>query len=565
MQARKTKHDLTKQHGVHYTPDDLASFLADVTIAATGRFPVEIRVLDPACGDGGLLKAIVEAAPEAIRGRMILDGYETDPEAIRIATENLGGIGVSEINLYNRDFLAEEDLFKLEGGLFAAQTSPQYDIVIANPPYVRTQVMGAKVAKALALRFGLTGRVDLYHAFAKCMADVLKPGGILGLLTSNRFLTIKSGASLRKLFVADFDLEAIYDLGDTKLFVAAVLPVILVGRKGHTGKNNCSFYRIYEHRNGGNGPTNKSASTLQALRDDLAGVIETPKGTFCIEIGKLATGADSWSLASVQSDAWLNTISKHQAHIFGDLGKVRVGIKTTADEVFIRSEWDTLPKEQQPERQLLRPLLTHHVSDRWKAQAVEKHVLYPHASNNGKRFPVDLKKFPKGAAYLESHRERLTRRTYVIEGGREWYEIWVPHNPEDWDKPKIAYPDISEHPRFFFEDSGAIINGDCYWITLFDGVDQDWLLLMLAVANSTFITKFYDTLFHNKLYAGRRRFMTQYVSKFPLPDLKKSSVIVQEMRAVLTSGITDEAERKLNALVWHGFGLTEEIPWQRNL
>ena len=204
MQARKTKHDLTKQHGVHYTPDDLASFLADATFAATGKLTGQIRVLDPACGDGGLLEAIVEAAPKAVRGRMILEGYETDPEAIEIATENLKGIGVCEIHLHNRDFLAEDH-------------TPRYDIAIANPPYVRTQVMGAKVAKALAKRFRLTGRVDLYHAFAKCMADVLKPGGILGLLTSNRFLTIKSGASLRELFVTDFDLEAIYDLGHQTL------------------------------------------------------------------------------------------------------------------------------------------------------------------------------------------------------------------------------------------------------------------------------------------------------------------------------------------------------------
>ena len=551
MQARKTKHDRTKQNGVHYTPNDLASFLADATFAATGKLAGQIRVLDPACGDGGLLVAIVEAAPKAVRGRMILEGYETDPEAIEIATENLKGIGVCEIHLHNRDFLAEDH-------------TPRYDIAIANPPYVRTQVMGAKVAKALAKRFRLTGRVDLYHAFAKCMADVLKPGGILGLLTSNRFLTIKSGASLRELFVTDFDLEAIYDLGDTKLFVAAVLPVILVGRKGRTGKNDCSFHRIYQHRNGVNGSAIASDSPLQALRDDLAGVIETPKGSFCIEKGKLATDADTWSLASVQSDAWLATIRKHQVHTFGDLGKVRVGIKTTADEVFIRSDWDDLPKEQQPEKPLLRPLLTHHVSNRWKAQPAEKHVLYPHASKNGKRFPIDLKKFPKGAAYLENHRERLTRRTYVIEGGREWYEIWVPHNPEDWDKPKIAYPDISEHPRFFYDDSGAIINGDCYWITLFDSVDPDWLLLMLAVANSTFIAKFYDTVFHNKLYAGRRRFMTQYVAKFPLPDLKKSSAIVREVQAVRKNGVTDEAERKINALVWQAFGLSEEIPWQRN-
>ena len=56
-------------------------------------------------------------------------------------------------------------------------------------------------------------------------------------------------------------------------------------------------------------------------------------------------------------------------------------------------------------------------------------------------------------------------------------------------------------------------------MTLRPGFKSDWLLLLLAVANSSFVTRYYDIAFHNKLYAGRRRFMTQYVKKFPLPPL----------------------------------------------
>ncbi len=566
MQARKARHDQAKVNGVHYTPDDLANFLAELTVSAVGNLAGPFRVLDPACGDGGLLKAISKAVPPLIRCRMILEGYETDPEAIELAEKNLQDVGVAEVVLHNRDFLSEDDLFQLdEGGLFAVeQQAPKYDLVIANPPYVRTQVMGAVKAKALARKFGLSGRVDLYHAFAMGIADVLKPGGVLGLLTSNRFLTIKSGASLRCLFTASFDLKAIYDLGDTKLFAAAVLPAILIGRKDTAPNDDCEFHRIYEHRNGDSEGNAKRGSVLEALRDtDLAGVVVTPDGSFCIERGKLAVDKETWSLASTAVNGWIEAVRKKQVTTFGNLGKVRVGIKTTADEVFIRSDWEKLPT--QPEETLLRPLLTHHVADRWVARAAEKQVLYPHTIKNGRRVPVDLEKHPNAAAYLEGHRTRLASRTYVIESGRQWYEIWVPHNPEDWGKLKIAYPDISEHPRFFFDRSGAIINGDCYWITLDSGVDPDWLLLMLAVANSTFITKFYDVMFHNKLYAGRRRFMTQYVSKFPLPDLDTSKQIVEEVRQVLKFGASKKAEHSLNALVWGAFGLREEIPWQGNL
>ena len=535
--------DPTKANGVHYTPEALARFLAELAVSALGNPKGPLRVLDPACGDGGLLKAIANAVPPSIRVRMILEGYETDPLAIELAREKLRDAKIAEVVLHDRDFLSE-------------QPAQQYDLVIANPPYVRTQVMGAQKAKALARKFGLSGRVDLYHAFVIRMADVLKPGGVLGLLTSNRFLTIKSGAALRRLFTSNFHLESVFDLGDTRLFAAAVLPVILIGRKGEAEKRDCAFHRIYEHRNGETSIYPKRGSALEALGEmDLVGVVETPNGSFHIERGNLAVEKENWSLGSTVVNGWLETIRAKQVHTFADLGRVRVGIKTTADEVFIRNDWNKLPTL--PEQSLLRPLLTHHVSERWNSRPAEKQVLYPHTIRNGKRVPIDLNEYPNAAAYLECHRERLTSRTYVIEGGRQWYEIWVPHDPDDWRKPKLAYPDISEHPRFFLDESGAIINGDCYWITLNPGVDPDWLLLMLAVANSTFITKFYDTVFHNKLYAGRRRFMTQYVSKFPLPDLVASKQIVKEVRCILKRGASEEAERNLNALVWQAFGLTE--------
>ena len=560
MNARKTRQDETKANGVHYTPADLAAFLAEVTLAASRDVHGPVRVLDPACGDGGLLKAIAAAVPDSVRSRMIFEGFDTSPEAIVIAESNLTGLG--RVILHRQDFLAEENLFPgtQSVSLNAEPTGVKYDLIIANPPYVRTQILGANRAKALARRFGLTGRVDLYQAFARAMVGVLKPGGVLGMLTSNRFLTIKSGASLRDLFTTDFDLEAIYDLGDTKLFLAAVLPVILVGRKGHHANHPCAFHRVYATRHGMIHSQVRRDSILQALRDELMGVVETPAGSFCIERGTLRVDPHdhSWSLATKESCDWLNTIRRHQSRTFGELGKIRVGLKTTADKVFIRTAWESLPDQLRPERALIHPLLTHHVAQRWQADPPQKFVLYPHEALEGKRYPIDLARYPKAAAYLEAHRDRLSARPYVRDSGRHWYEIWVPHNPDDWNKPKIAYPDISEHPRFCFDDTGMMVNGDCYWITLNEGVDPDWLLLMLAVANSTFITKFYDVMFHNKLYAGRRRFMTQYVEKFPLPDLARCPAIVQAVKQLLENGLSTWAEQQLNRQVWESFGLREE-------
>ena len=95
------------------------------------------------------------------------------------------------------------------------------------------------------------------------------------------------------------------------------------------------------------------------------------------------------------------------------------------------------------------------------------------------------------------------------------------------------------------------------------GNEADWLLLVLAVANSTFVTRYYDTRFHNKLYAGRRRFMTQYVREFPLPDIDEaiSQRIIEQVRRLVAGSVGDasvDVEREIDAMVWESFGVVEE-------
>jgi hypothetical protein len=364
-----------------------------------------------------------------------------------------------------------------------------------------------------------------------------------------------------------FDLRAIYDLGDTKLFTAAVLPVIVIAtkRNGSPIEKFCIFDRVYESRP--NSSAIEFSHVLEALTDrESQGSVKTSDGHFCIERGALScveNPGDVWTLSTPEYDEWLRRVRLRRDCTFEDVATVRVGIKTTADEVFVRNDWNTLPTSQRPESELLFPLITHHEAARWTAVESEKprEVCYPHVMLAGKRVPIDLGAYKRTRAYFENHEERLRRRKYVLDSGRKWYEIWVPHKPSDWAKPKVVFPDISEHPRFFYEDTGAIIQGDCYWITTKPEANPDWLFLILAVANSTFITKYYDIVFHNKLYSGRRRFMTQYVKKFPLPQLDTevaSEIVRLTKQLVNQEAPVSTTEEKLNALTWQAFGFVEQ-------
>jgi hypothetical protein len=229
---------------------------------------------------------------------------------------------------------------------------------------------------------------------------------------------------------------------------------------------------------------------------------------------------------------------------FGEVAKIRVGIKTTADRVFISNNWQgVVPK---PEDELLLPLITHDNLTPWRISShLATKVLYPYDLSNQKRSLVDMTKFPSAMAYFNAHFDRLRGRKYVIEGGREWFEIWVPQKPSFWATPKIVFPDISVEARFAFDRSGAVVNGDCYWISLADIGSEDIAYLMLAVANSKLGVRFYDEVCGNKLYSGRRRWMTQYVTRLPLhdPDTELAKELIRTTREMLGSADAIDASQ----------------------
>src|SRR6266540_2933729 len=81
-----------KAHGIHYTPPLLAAYLAEQVVHGLLNGCDESRricILDPACGEGELLTAIVDAAPRNWRGRLSLTGFDRDEEALKRASEEL--------------------------------------------------------------------------------------------------------------------------------------------------------------------------------------------------------------------------------------------------------------------------------------------------------------------------------------------------------------------------------------------------------------------------------------------------------------------------------------------
>lgn len=562
--------DERKAQGIHYTPTILSNFVArkileeGKKLLKTSSF---IRIFDPATGDGELLKALSEQLIERGINNFEIHGFDINSAAIDVSIKRLTEFSNKQIYLSQQDFLRHVlDKYSVHQDLFNKHIdSLKFDFIISNPPYVRTQHLGAERAQEIAKDFDLKGRVDLYQPFIVGISRVLKPEGIAGIIVSNRLLTTRSGASIRNRILEEFDILHVWDMGDTKFFEAAVLPAVIFLRKKAKNSavmNNSRFSSVYVCQS--KESVQKYPSLVEALKH--TGLVETDDQKYLIKHGSLdieecVKQQGVWRLSNDFSKKWLSVVEQNTFCKFGDIGKIRVGVKTTADKVFINSDWNGMA-EGLPE--LLRPLTTHHIARRFRPlEGNTFRILYTHEKRNGIRRPVDIEKYPNASNYLNKFKTLLSSRSYINEAGRKWFEIWVPHDPELWAKDKVVFRDIVEKPTFWIDTEKTVVNGDCYWFTNEKGVASDMLWLAMAVANSTFIEFYYDQMFNNKLYSNKRRFMTQYVEKFPLPnpDTNLSKDIVHRAKEAFSKKESSEMENvanKIDCLIWSAFGLNRE-------
>ena len=553
-----------KNSGATFTPSALADFLSDKILQYFDGLPGKCTILDPACGDGALLTSIAKKINNTFEFE--LQGCETNIDYLIETKNNLSlFLSKNQYKINHSDFL--EVATPRANDLFSVYSTHEFaDIVIANPPYVRTQILGAEKSQQIAKTYNLKGKIDLYYPFLIGMTNALKKGGIIGVITSNRYLTTKSGAEIRKFLSENYDILEVIDLGDSKLFDVAVLPAILIAKKKTNKRqlaNPCHFAKIYEEF-----VYDKQAQKVNTVYDILnkekSGLyVVDDNRIFNYSVGLLKHShikTDIWQMTNDDENKWIDKIQKNTAFYIGNRFKVRVGIKSCADNVFLNENWDKALVSS--EKELFKPLISRENIERWTCSVGERSkVLYPHYSANGKRAVYDLSQFPKAEQYLNKHKTQLESRDYVIQAGRKWYEMWVPQNPDLWEFPKLVFPDISVEAFFSYDESGAIVNGNCYWIVAQTDKERELLFLIQGIANSLLMSQYHDLCFNNKLYSGRRRYLSQYIEKYPIPNPSNvfSKRIIEIVKLLNNKQYSskEEPEKELNECVNKAFGFKD--------
>ncbi|MCC5943774.1 MAG: N-6 DNA methylase [Bernardetiaceae bacterium] len=247
-----------KEEGVFYSTEEVASFMAKVTIDlllanSSERFRTlqNIRILDACCGDGVFLLACFDYLKKLYNTNYPtfqnaahyivlhnLFGVDLDADAVELCRENLykkSGLFSDNIKIGN-SLVDDPEIdprafdWKAEFPQVFTSENSGFSVVIGNPPYVSANNMNFAMRqyfnKSETYKL-LQGKWDLFIPFFERGFNMLLPEGVLSFIVPYGMLNQSFATPLREYILKNHSLRAITDLHKVKVFTDATVPTCI--------------------------------------------------------------------------------------------------------------------------------------------------------------------------------------------------------------------------------------------------------------------------------------------------------------------------------------------------
>src|ERR1035437_10136226 len=474
------------------------------------------------------------------------------------------GNSLIDVDFYDTEFDFGEEKkikpFSWQQGFPKVFKQEGFDAVIGNPPYVRQEILG-DIKPYLQKKYKVYhGMADLYSYFIEKGIGLMNDQGIFGIIVANKWMRTNYGEPLRKWLKQQCILEII-DFGDLPVFQGATTyPCIL---RASACKAEGTYFNATH------------VTTLQF--ENLNNYIEQNKKN----INKESLNDEGWHLGNEAEQALLKKLQIVGVPL-GEYvkGKIYYGIKTGLNEAFVIDEEtkNILIAEDKRSEEIIKPFLAGRDIKRYQKSKSNKYLLF---TKRG----IDINKYPAIKNHLVQFKTQLTPKPKDWKGtdwkGRKpgsylWYEIQDAIDYyEEFEKPKIIYPNICKQPEFTFDYNKWYTNQKCFIIAL----DDKYLLGILnSKLNFFLFEKYLPKLrggFYEPSYVFFKNFPIKKIDEKNKQEKSLHNEIVKLVETMLQlnkekqqTTTPDKLEQlntrikytddKINKLVYQLYGLSEE-------
>jgi len=389
-----------------------------------------------------------------------------------------------------------------------------FDVVIGNPPYVRQELL-SPIKSYLQVHYeSYDGVADLYTYFYEKGVKILKSGGVLSYIVTNKWLRAGYGEPLRRFFAQNSVFEQIIDFGHAPIFEDAdTLPCIVAVQK----------------------PVKSVASEIEELvkpepqspvlicpvpREKLSDINLTQyvqQEGYTIPWSRFT--AEAWSLEPPAVDELMQKI-KNVGVPLNDFAGVKplYGLKTGYNEAFLINEEtrNKLVKSDQKSSQIIRPYLRGQDVSRWSPHWQNLWIIllksssdcnwaWSQADSPELAEQIFQQTYPSVFSHLKAYESRLIKRA---DQGIYWWEVRRCNYYRCFESPKIVYQVIQTFPQYAFDESGMYGNDKTFILPSAD-------LCLLGLLNSSLLWWYSHPVF-TRMLSGAISPMGYLFEKLPI-------------------------------------------------
>ena len=356
-----------------------------------------------------------------------------------------------------------------------------FDIVIGNPPYIQLQSNGGELANLYETckfqTFRRTG--DIYCLFYERGYQLLKKGGHLCYITSNKWMRAGYGVGTRGFLANSTDPKLLIDFGGVKIFEGATVDTnILLFCKAQNQRNcravagklldkhsasNLSYF-VEQHHIIAYFSTSDAWIILSAIEASIKRKIEA-----------VGTPLKEWNIS-----IYRGVLTGCNEAFIVDTAK--------RDEILANCESE---EERQRTEALIRPILRGRDIKRYSYDWAGLWLIYipwhfplhhdPSIQGASEKAEQDFQEqYPAVYTHMLQYKDSLLKRNKAETGIRyEWYALqrWGAKYWEDFDKPKIIFQEMVQEGQFYYDSTGKFLCNDTCRIIV--GNQLPYLLLIL--------------------------------------------------------------------------------------
>lgn len=414
--------------------------------------------------------------------------------------------------------------------------TPNFDIVIGNPPYIQLQKLSNSemYAKLNFETYSKSG--DLYCLFYEMGIRLLKDKGNLCYITSNSWLRTKYGQALRKYFAEKSNPKQLINFEDVQIFQSAVVESNILITEKSVFDGNLKASNV-----GSDFDKNSSLSIYVANKNVILKELDE----------------NGWILGNLETLNLKKKIENNSVLLKNLKLEINYGVKTGFSEAFFINEEtrNKLLSSSSKNSEVIKPLLRGRDLLRYSHNWAKLYLI-----NTLPSLKIDIDVYPDIKNHLLSFgKERLSQDgNGRKKTGNKWFETQdqvVYYN--NFEKPKIIWIVLSDKGKFIYDEEGFFTNDSCFIMT------GENLKFILSIFNSK-LAQWYFEQIATSSGMGTNMWKKYKIEQFPIKETAKVMMVKFEnkINQILSSKKenidTTNLEEQMDVMVYKLYELDYE-------